>query len=91
LCWQNSKYNVGDHHMDNIFVLNPSATVLNIRDAIDERLIKAKSIATCLLSQDSTHYESSYTLLHGAIWAIDDYLDEIEYLEGKVRSIAKDR
>jgi hypothetical protein len=29
--------------------------------------------------------------LHGAIWAIDDYLDEIEYLEGKVRSIAKDR
>ncbi|MGD9152155.1 MAG: hypothetical protein PVG30_00645 [Gammaproteobacteria bacterium] len=75
--------------MDNTFILNPSATILNLRDAIDERLMKAKSIATCLLSQDQTHYASSYAPLHGAIWAINDYLDEIEYFEEKIKEREK--
>ena len=75
--------------MDNIFILNPSITILNLKDAIDERLIKARAIASCLLSQDNGHHEPSYNALHGAIWAIDDYLDEIEHLENKLNKIKK--
>jgi len=77
--------------MDSIFILNPSITALNLRDAIDERLIKARAIASCLLSQDYNHYEPSKGALHGAVWAIDDYLDEIEYLEGKARNVENNK
>lgn len=75
--------------MDNTLILNPSVTALNLRDAIDERLIKAKAIATCLLSQDQNHYELNLTPLHGALWAINDYLDEIEYFEEKIKECEK--
>lgn len=70
--------------MDNIFILNPSVTILNIKDAIDERLTKARAIANCLLTQDCNHYESNNSILHGAIWTIDDYLSEIECLIAKL-------
>jgi len=75
--------------MDNTFILNLSITSLEIKDAIDERLIKARAIASCLLSQDNGYHELKYNAFHGAVWAIDDYLDEIEYLEGKVRERKK--
>ena len=58
---------------------------LSLKDAIDERLIKARAIVNCLLSQDNGYHALKYNALHGAVWAIDDYLDEIEYLEGKIK------
>lgn len=67
--------------MDNIFTLKLSVTTLELKDAIDERLIKARAIASCLLSQDNGYHALKYNALHGAVWAIDDYLEEIEYLE----------
>jgi len=73
--------------MDNIFTLNPSITPLEVKDAIDERLIKARAIANCLLSQDNAYHEPSYSALHGAIWAIDDYLDEIEQLGNRLNKM----
>lgn len=75
--------------MDSIFILNPFATALNLKDAIDERLIKARAIANCLLSQDDNHYEPSKGALHGAVWAIDDYLDEVEHLENRLKEREK--
>jgi len=69
--------------MDNIFSLKPSITPLEIKDAIDERLIKARAIANCLLAQDYSYNEPSSSAIHGAVWAIDDYLREIECLEDK--------
>jgi len=75
--------------MDNVFILNPSATTSNLKDAICERLMKAKAIAACLLSQDQNHREPNCTSLHGAIWAINDYLDEIEYFEDKIKEREK--
>jgi len=70
--------------MDNVFILNPSITVLSLKDAIDERLLKAKAIAACLLSQDYANHKPSNSSILGAIWAINDYLDEIENLKDKL-------
>jgi len=77
--------------MDSIFIIKPSITVSELKEAIDNRLIKARAISSCLLSQDRGYHEPSNSSLHGAIWAIDDYLCEIEYLEGKARNVAKDK
>ena len=63
--------------MDNIFVLSPLVTNLNLKDAIDERLIKAQAITSCLLTQDHNCNEPDNSSLYGAIWVVDDYLSEI--------------
>jgi len=63
--------------MDIIYNPNPTASVLDFQNIIDERLIKAKAITACLLSLDNSYHEPSNSTLHGAIWAIDDYLEEI--------------
>lgn len=73
--------------MDNIFILNPSVTTLNLKNAIDERLLKAKAIAACLLSQDYAHHKPNNSSILGAIWAIDEYLDEIEYLGNRLNKM----
>lgn len=70
--------------MDNIFILKPSIVTLEIKAAINERLMKARAIASCLLSQDYSCHEPSNNALHGAVWAIDDYLNEIEELENQL-------
>lgn len=75
--------------MDSVFILNPSVTASSLKDAICERLIKAKAITACLLTQDQSHCEPNCTSLHGAIWAINDYLDEIEYFEDKIKDREK--
>ncbi|MGD9153112.1 MAG: hypothetical protein PVG30_05610 [Gammaproteobacteria bacterium] len=71
--------------MDDIFILKPYATALELKDAIDERLIKAKAITGCLLSQDYDLHESNHAIFNGAVWAIEDYLDEIELMNGKLQ------
>lgn len=71
--------------MDNAFILNPSITALKLKNAIDERLLKAKAIAASLLSQDLANNRPSNSSILGAIWAINDYLDEIEYLSDKLK------
>ena len=63
--------------MDIIYNPNPTASALDFQNNIDERLIKAKAIADCLLSLDNSYHEPNNSALHGAIWAIDDYLEEI--------------
>jgi len=35
------------------------------------------------------HIAKSHGLLHGAIWAINNYLDEIEYFEDKLKEREK--
>lgn len=68
--------------MDNIFVINPSVTALDLRNAVSERLIKARSITAYLLNDDN--YKLNYSLSYGAILAINDYLSEIECIEDEL-------
>ncbi|MGD9153691.1 MAG: hypothetical protein PVG30_08605 [Gammaproteobacteria bacterium] len=70
--------------MDDIFALKPFVTALELKDAIDERLIKAKAITGCLLSQDYDLHESNHAIFNGAIWVIESIIDEIEFLEDRL-------
>jgi len=71
---------MGDSLMETIFVLNPSVSVLNIKDAIHERLSKAASVTSCLLACKGGQASLSDQLMYGAIWAIDGYLQDIDGL-----------
>lgn len=59
----------------------PSATdTLNLRDQIHEKINKAKSVLTCIMFaaefvSDGIGIDRN-TLYH-ALWALDDYLEEI--------------
>ncbi|MGD9153146.1 MAG: hypothetical protein PVG30_05785 [Gammaproteobacteria bacterium] len=66
--------------MDSIFTLKPFTTILELKDAIDERLIKAKAITGCLLAQDYDLHESNHAIFNGAIWTVDGLIEEIELL-----------
>ena len=76
--------------MDSIFTLKPFATVLELKDAIDERLIKAKAITGCLLSQDYDLHESNHAIFNGAVWAIDGFIEEIEFLGDRLSKVLRD-
>jgi phage tail protein X len=67
--------------MDNTFILNPSIDSLDIKDAIYERLIKARSITSCLLAGNDGIAELGNKYFYGAILALDDYLEELESLQ----------
>lgn len=63
--------------MDNLFLINPNASLLNIQDAINERLTHLKSITYCLLIANS---ELESKASYGAISAIDYLIHELSFL-----------
>ncbi len=71
--------------MDNLFFLNPTANDLDIKDAINERFDKAKGVLNCLmlLVGEGGDEFNNYSAYH-ALWAIDGFLDEIDWLKQKL-------
>lgn len=63
--------------MSSIFVLRQDVTPSEIQDAIDERMVKLKGIVGCLLNSTDVSQET----MHDTIFAIDGYLEELEYLQ----------
>lgn len=69
--------------MQDIFTLNPNATVIDIKDAIYARMNKVKAILICamfateVLQKDPR--SGAHSLYH-ALWAADDNLEEMEVL-----------
>jgi hypothetical protein len=61
------------------YILNQSLDRLGVIDAINERIIKIKAIATCLLAA-SHHDEIDNENVTGAAWTIEDFISEIEML-----------
>ena len=70
--------------MDNIFILNPSVTDLDLKDAIDESFLKIKAITVCLLATRDGINELDQETMYNLIWLVDDYLDEIDLLRNKL-------
>ena len=66
--------------MDNIFILNPSAIELDLKDAIDERFLKIKAVTTGILATRDNVSELEQEIVYNLIWLIDDYLDEIDLM-----------
>lgn len=67
--------------MNNIFQLKPLISDLDIKDAIDERLIKMEAIVNCLLATRDSAVEFNTNTLYEVIWAISDFFDEINLLQ----------
>lgn len=66
--------------MKNVFILNPTAPIESIADALYEKIVQAKAIAECiLLAITSKELESN--LLYDAVWAIDSFLSQIKELQ----------
>lgn len=73
--------------MEKIFVLNPNLNLLNIKDAIEERLNKMKGILNCLMFANIQDEELDCDTTYHALWAMDGFLDEINYLKRKLDEI----
>jgi hypothetical protein len=65
--------------MADIFIINPEATKLDIEDAINERLTKAKAITIKLLNIHCDEI-SDNELSYNVVWTVSDLLEEIESL-----------
>ena len=66
--------------MDNIFIVNPSVSSADIRDAIHNRLTKTQAITASLLTNHGGSAELPSRFIYGSVWAVDEYLGELEQL-----------
>jgi hypothetical protein len=61
----------------NLFNLAHDISASALKEAIYARLVKTKSIISyVLLARDNE--DANRQVLHGALWAIDDYVDELQ-------------
>ena len=60
--------------MDNIFLLNPSHSELDLQDAIDERFIKIQAIISGLLATQEGELELDRDIIYQMVWIIQDML-----------------
>ena len=63
--------------MENIFILNPDISYLDLVDVINRKLENAQSIADCLALSEP---KENQQLFAGALGAISDLLEEIKQL-----------
>jgi len=72
--------------MYNIFILNPSADNFDIKDAIDERSNKAQAIISCFMANSTSDMELPLNEVFKVIWAVDDYIKEVIFLNNRLNS-----
>jgi hypothetical protein len=65
--------------MGNTFIPNPELSKIEIIDAINERLMKSRSLTSFLVTSDFLGEISKETLFGYAL-ALDGYLEEVDYL-----------
>lgn len=73
--------------MDNIFLLNPSLSELDLQDAIDERFIKIQTIISSLLATQEGELELDRDIIYQMVWIIQDFTDEIEVFRCKIKEV----
>jgi len=71
--------------MDNTFLLNPSLSKLDFKDAIDERNIKILALLNCLTVTHDAMIKIDRETIYNTIWIIRDFLDEIQLLEKQIQ------
>ena len=57
-----------------------------LHEAIYSRIAKAKAITTCMLSLPDNHALKPQAI-HDAIWAVDDYLEDLLYFCDKLTAM----
>ncbi len=63
--------------MNQPFVINPSIDIVEIKDAIYQRITQARSMNTCLLAVDTEIEENTR---NGILMAMDSSLEELDKL-----------
>lgn len=64
--------------MENIFMVNPSATSRDLQAALHEKLLHTKVLTTCILF---AFKELENSTLYDAIWAVDSLIEIIYQLK----------
>ena len=65
------------------------ADCLELKDKIDGLLLKTHAITSCLLAMNDSNSTLCKKYWHGALWAIDDFLDELEKSISKLDQLEK--
>lgn len=72
--------------MEKLFILNPTADALAIKDGLEERLDKLKGVLSVLMY--ATVYNNDTELdnntIYHTLWAMDGLLDEAYQLQGAI-------
>lgn len=75
--------------MDNIFLLNPSLSTLDLQDAINERFTKVRIIVNCLVAAQDGALELDRGTIYQIIWIVKGFFDEIETLDIQSKKIKR--
>lgn len=72
--------------MEKPFIINPTLNIIDIKNAIDERVSKIKGVLNCLMF--ATEFiqgddELDNNSVYHTLWVIDGFLDEINCLQQK--------
>jgi hypothetical protein len=71
----------------NLFCFNENINAFVLREAVYSRIAKAKAITSCMLLLKDNQ-ELKQQVLHDAIWAVDDYLEDLLLFCDKLNEIA---
>ena len=69
---------------------NPKHVLIKLEDQTHEKIAKAKSILTCVMFSTGfvrNEMELDSNTLYHALWAIDEYLDELNLLFQQLTSV----
>jgi hypothetical protein len=80
--------------MEKPFIFNPNINSLDLKDAIDERYSKLRGVLNCLIfaiefTQEDQELDNSSA--YHALWAIDGFLEEVDYLRKKLDDMTEKR
>ena len=69
--------------MDNVFIINPSASLFEIKDSIHAKLIKVRSIISCLFIAIHNNEDSAIRTetINEVLLVAEDYLEELDVLQ----------
>lgn len=70
--------------MGKLFILNPAADPLAIKDGLEERFNKLKGVLACLMYASefvSSDTELDHATIYHTLWAMDGLLDESYQLQ----------
>ncbi len=69
--------------METLQLSNPKHVIIHLEDQTREKITKAKSILTCVMFSTQfvrNEMELDSNTIYHALWAIDEYLDELDLL-----------
>ena len=75
--------------MENLFLLNPNSTGLDLKDALYTKIQKSKAVMTCIMFAAQFvrgEMELDNNTLYHALWAVDD-LEELGLLFEQLKKL----